>query len=82
MGVLRVEMPNPSGDPVSTERVDRLSGALLEERSCTPYGADPRWHSHLYPIWLAERAIKGRFVSSEILKASLRWPALTSNGGQ
>jgi len=80
MGVLRVEMPKPSGESVSSDDLDRLSGALLEERSCTPYGADPRWHSHLYPIWLAERAIKGRFVSSEILKASLRWPTLSSNG--
>jgi hypothetical protein len=82
MGVLRVEIPLPNGGPVSSELLNRLSGALLEERSCTPYGADPRWHSHLYPIWLAERAIKGRFVSSEILKASLRWPTLSSNGSR
>jgi hypothetical protein len=80
MGVLRVEIPLVNGESVSSELFNRLSGALLEERSCTPYGADPRWHSHLYPIWLAERAIKGRFVSSEILKASLRWPTLSNNG--
>ncbi len=75
MGTLRVEIPMPDIGFVNTELVDELSGALIAERSVTPYGKDTRWHSHLYPIWLAERAItQTLFVPENVLKASLRWP--------
>jgi hypothetical protein len=76
MGTLRVEVPMTASDGrIATEVVDELSGALLAERSVTPYGKDNRWHSHLYPIWLAERAISQTlFVPENVLKAALRWP--------
>ena len=76
MGVVKVELPNPGGEPVPTEQIDALSQAVVAERSETPHGRDPRWHAHLYAIYLAEQAIKNRFLSSEILKAGLRWPSL------
>lgn len=40
----------------------------------TPHGKDVRWHAHLYAIYLAEQAVKTGFVSTETLKAGIRWP--------
>lgn len=75
MGTLRVEMPNPSGDAISSALIDELSGALVCERSETPYGRDDRWHAHLYPIWLTEQAIThSLFFTEAVLKAAMRWP--------
>lgn len=74
MGVLRVELPNPEGGAVPSELIDEISGALIAERCVTPHGKDVRWHSHLYAVYLAEQAIKNRFVSVEALKAGLKWP--------
>lgn len=82
MGTLRVEMPNPSGEPIATELIDELSGALIAERTETPYGRDDRWHSHLYPIWLTERSITNSlFLTESALKAALRWPFAKILGG-
>ena len=74
MGVVKVEMPNPSQEPVDSELVDWISGALVAERSVTPYGRDSRWHAHLYPIYIAETVIKNHFYSPQVLKAAIRWP--------
>lgn len=74
MGVIKVEMPNPTEEAIPTELIDRLSGALLAERSVTPHGRDSRWHAHLYPISVAERLVKGLFFSEEVLRAAIRWP--------
>jgi len=74
MGVVKVEMPNPTGESADSDLVDLISGALVAERRVTPYGRDSRWHAHLYPIAVAERVIKSRFYSPELLKVVLRWP--------
>jgi hypothetical protein len=79
MGVLRVELPNPSMEGVSSELISELSGALIAERCVSPHGKDTRWHSHLYPIYLAEQAMKNGFVSTEVLKAGLKWPTQTGD---
>jgi hypothetical protein len=50
MGVLKVELPNPTGKPVPSEKIDEISRALIAERNVTPHGKDVRWHVHLYPI--------------------------------
>lgn len=69
-----MEMPNPTEEAIPTELIDRLSGALLAERSVTPHGRDSRWHAHLYPISVAERLVKGMFFSEKVLRAAIRWP--------
>jgi len=74
MGVVKVEMPNPSQKPVDSELVDWISGALVAELAVTPYGKDSRWHAHLYPIYIAETVIKSHFYSPQVLKAAIRWP--------
>jgi len=74
MGVVKVEFPNPTGEAVPSDLIDMLSSAIVAERQVTPHGKDVRWHAHLYPIYLAEQAVKMGFVSSEVLKAGLKWP--------
>ncbi len=76
MGVVKVEMPNPTREPVDSDLVDLISGAVIAERSVTPHGRDHRWHAHLYPIYMAERVIKNHFYSQAVLKAAIRWPEL------
>jgi hypothetical protein len=74
MGVIKVELPLPDGKPVDADLADLLSRALVAERNATPYGLDRRWHCHLYPIYMAERAIKNRFYSPDVLMGAIRWP--------
>ncbi|MFQ3611029.1 MAG: hypothetical protein SNJ72_05970 [Fimbriimonadales bacterium] len=73
MGVVKVELVNPSAEPVDSQLIDRLSGALVAERQVTPHGQDRRWHAHLYPIFLAERAVKESLLSREVVQQSLKW---------
>jgi hypothetical protein len=76
MGVVKVEFPNPTGDAVPSALIDELSSAIVAERQVTPHGKDVRWHAHLYAIYLAEQAVKTGFVSTEVLKAGMKWPTL------
>ena len=73
MGVVKVELANPAQSPVPSELIDRISRALVAERSVTPHGQDRRWHAHLYPIFLAERAVKESLLSREAVQQFLRW---------
>lgn len=50
-------------------RADTISSYVLRERNVTPYNADPRWASHIYPIYLTETYLKSSFVSPERFKA-------------
>ncbi len=77
MGVIKIEFPNPTGDPVPSELINELSGALVAERQVSPHGKDTRWHAHLYAIFLAEQSVKNGFVSHEALKAGIKWPTLS-----
>jgi hypothetical protein len=80
MGVIKVEFPNPTAEAVASDLVDEISGALVAERQATPHGKDIRWHAHLYPIYLAEQAVKNGFISTEALKAGMKWPARLGAG--
>lgn len=73
MGVVKVELANPSQEPVPSELIDDISQALVAERDVTPHGQDRRWHAHLYPIFLAERAVKESFLSREAVQQYLKW---------
>lgn len=76
MGVVKVELPRPDQTPVAADLADLLSSTLVAERNVTPHGRDRRWHCHLYPIFLAEQAIKNRFYSRDVLMGMIRWPRL------
>jgi hypothetical protein len=71
-GVIKVEIPNLTEQPITTELIDKISGALLAEQFVTPYGSDDRWHSHLYPIYQAEHASKQQFVATQILQGIIK----------
>lgn len=73
MGVVKVEYPRPDQTPMDAELADLLSQTLVAERNATPHGRDNRWHCHLYPIFLAEQAIKNTFHSKEVLMGMVRW---------
>ena len=79
MGVIKVEVWLKNKAPISTDQVDLISRALVGERNVTPYGADKRWHCHLYPIYIAEQAIKNRFFSQDVLLGCINWPKRTFN---
>lgn len=74
MGVIKVELPCPDRTPIESELADLISSTLVAERNVTPHGRDRRWHCHLYPIFLAEQAIKNRFYSRDVLMGMIRWP--------
>ena len=82
MGVVKVELPNPHEEVQESALIDRLSAALLAERTVTPHGRDPRWHAHLYPISVAERVIREGFFSEEVLRAGIKWPRLQEIAAQ
>ena len=73
MGVVKVELVNPSREPVPSDLIDEISRSLVAERSVTPHGQDRRWHAHLYPIFLAERAVKESLLSREAVQQFLKW---------
>ena len=76
MGVIKVELLNPSGEAIPSEQIDLISRTLVAERHVTPHGQDQRWHVHLYPIYLAEQVIKNGFLSQEVIRNAIRWPTL------
>jgi hypothetical protein len=73
MGVVKVELVNPTQEPVPSDLLDLISRALVAERQVTPHGQDRRWHAHLYPIFLAERAVKESLLSREAVQQYLKW---------
>lgn len=73
MGVVKVELPRPDKSPVPADLVNLISRALVAERNVTPYGLDQRWHCSLYPIHVAEKVIKNRFFSREVLMGCIKW---------
>lgn len=70
-GVIKVEIPHISEQPITLELIDELSSALLAEQFVTPYGSDDRWHTHLYPIYQAEHSAKQLFYSTEVIQGCI-----------
>lgn len=54
---------------LATDMIDVLSAHLLRERNVTPYKADSRWTTHIYPIYLAETYLKSSFMTDVRFKA-------------
>jgi hypothetical protein len=73
MGVVKAELVNPSQEPVDPTLLDLLSQVLVAERTVAPHGLDRRWHAHLYPIYLAERAVRESLFSREVVQQFVRW---------
>ncbi len=56
-------------DGISKERADTISSYVLLERNVTPYNADTRWASHIYPVYLTETYLKSSFLGHNRFKA-------------
>ena len=72
-GIVKIEVfltadeKNDGG--VKEARADTISSYVLQERNVTPYQADTRWASHIYPIYLAETYLRSSFLSHDRFKA-------------
>jgi hypothetical protein len=68
-GVIKVEKILVQNEEVEygmdSDLVDYLSACLINERNPVCYGSDLRWANHIYPIYLTERYIKARYLSTE-----------------
>ena len=51
-----------------SDRIDVISRHVLTERNVTPYGADDRWATHLYPMYLTEKYMKSLFMSPVVFR--------------
>jgi len=71
-GALKLECfaidPDEQENGLPSDRVDTISACVLSERNVTPYGKDPRWANHLYPIYLTENYIKRCFMSDTVFE--------------
>lgn len=72
-GIVKMECyaidPEDKEDGLDAERIDIMSGHILQERNVTPYGDDLRWASHIYPVYMAESYLKASFMSDVRFKA-------------
>lgn len=72
-GVVKLERfaaeANEREDGLDADCVDTISAHVLRERNVTPFQADTRWASHIYPIYLAESYLKASFLSDVRFRA-------------
>jgi hypothetical protein len=72
-GIVKIEVfattEDKDNDGIAEARADTISSYVLQERNVTPYNADTRWASHIYPIYLAETYLRSSFLSHERFKA-------------
>lgn len=75
-GILKVEMHLVSKTQedfgLETDVIDRISGQLLREAIPVCYGADERWASHIYPVFVTERFLKSGFYPENIFRSLAR----------
>ena len=67
-GIVKIEVfatGTEQEDGLAEARADTISAYVLQERNVTPYNADTRWASHIYPIYLAETYLRSSFLSHE-----------------
>lgn len=71
-GIVKIEVfadQSEKESGISEARADTISGYVLQERNVTPYRADSRWASHIYPVFLTETYLKSSFLSHVRFKA-------------
>jgi hypothetical protein len=68
-GILKIEKILVNDDEIQhgmeSDLVDRLSAQIINERNPVCYGSDLRWTNHIYPIYLTERWVKSKYISTE-----------------
>nr|VFK77768.1 MAG: hypothetical protein BECKSD772D_GA0070982_100197 [Candidatus Kentron sp. SD] len=71
-GIIKIEvfaMGEEKEEGISQGRADTLSSYVLAERNVTPYKADARWATHIYPIYLTETYLRASFLSHTRFKS-------------
>jgi len=72
-GIVKIEVfadsSEKNNEGIPEARADTISSYVLQERNVTPYDADTRWASHIYPVYLAETYLKSSFLSHARFKA-------------
>lgn len=71
-GIVKIEvfaMGMEKEEGIAQERADTISSFVLRERNVTPYNADTRWASHIYPVFLTETYLKSSFLSHHRFKS-------------
>lgn len=72
-GIAKIEIfasdEEKNNNGVHEARADTISSYILNERNVTPYNADTRWASHIYPIYLSEKYLRSSFLSHVRFKA-------------
>jgi len=71
-GIVKVEVfatGQEKEDGILSERADTISSYVLAERNVTPYKADARWATHIYPIYLTETYLRSSFLSHTRFKS-------------
>ena len=77
-GVVKVEMQLIGKEKETgkdTLEINRISEALIRERTPVCYGADSRWANHIYPIFMTEKYLKSGFLPGRVFRA------MTLHGG-
>lgn len=71
-GVVKVEMQligKEKSIGKNSLEINRISEALIRERTPVCYGADSRWANHIYPIFMTEKYLKSGFLPGHIFRA-------------
>lgn len=69
-GIIKVEKivtdEKEQENGIDTETINFISANLLNERNPVCYGVDERWANHIYPVYLTERYIKSKYLSTNM----------------
>ena len=71
-GVVKVEMQLIGKEKKlgkSTLEINRISEALIRERTPVCYGSDSRWANHIYPVFMTEKYLKSGFYPGHVFQA-------------
>jgi len=67
-GILKIEKILTTAEEINngldSELIDYITANIINERNPVCWGSDTRWANHLYPVYLTEKFVKSRFISS------------------
>ena len=68
-GIVKIDLhlPYASLENKHIEQVNLISRALMAEKYVSPYPT-PRWHAHIYPIYVAETYIKSSMLTPVVFR--------------
>lgn len=70
-GTIKVEIPVLPEQPLTTDLINKLSGAIIAEKSVSTYGTSSDWHTLLYPMQQAKGCTNNMLYSNETIQPVL-----------